>query len=544
MSFREFPFLVQHFLENSAQRLPDKVALICGEDRLTYGQLDHQAGRLAQRLLGLGVRRQDRVAILLDNSVESVVALFGILKAGAIFVMLSAGIKPKKLNYILRDSGARSLITHSGKAGVVLESITDAPNLENIIWVGSIPKLPNAGSTAVRHKNWTDLLSTSYELSALSSGAIDLDLAAIIYTSGSTGEPKGVMSAHCSMVAAARSIIQYIGNVADDIIMNVLPLSFDYGLYQVLMAFLFGGTVVLEKSFLFPVRILEKIVQERVTGFPLVPTMAALLLQMENLAKFDFSALRYMTNTAAALPVAYIRKLQSLFPHVTLFSMYGLTECKRVSYLPPEQLNQRPDSVGIPIPNEEVFVVDENGNELPPGQVGELVVRGSNVMQGYWNAPEETAKKFRPGPCRRETLLYSGDLFKRDAEGYLYFVGRKDDMIKTKGERVSPKEIENALCEMKGVVEAAVIGVPDEVFGQAIKAFIVRNSGGVIGEKEVLKHCSKTIEAFMVPKFVEFRESLPRNASGKVDKKKLIAHSSQLRDDCSGMRGERGKYCK
>jgi acyl-CoA synthetase (AMP-forming)/AMP-acid ligase II len=540
-------------LENSARRSTDKVALVCGEDRLTYRQVDQRSNQLARCLLGLGIRRQDRVAILLDNSVESVVALFAILKAGAIFVMLSAGLKTKKLNYILRDSGARILITHSGKSGVVMEAICDAPDLADIIWVDSIPKLPNTGSTPTRHHPWNDFLSISPEPSPSTASPctvhrapctvpigsspfavprapctvpLDLDLAAIIYTSGSTGQPKGVMSAHRSMVAAARSITSYIGNVESDIIMVVLPLSFDYGLYQVLMAFLFGGTVVLEKSFLFPVKILEKVVQERVTGLPLVPTMAALLLQMENLAKFDFSALRYMTNTAAALPVAYIRKLQALFAHVTIFSMYGLTECKRVSYLPPNQLDKRPDSVGVPIPNEEVFVVDEHGNELPPGQVGELVIRGSNVMQGYWNAPEETAKKFRPGPNRGETLLYSGDLFRRDAEGFLYFVARKDDMIKTKGERVSPKEIENALCEMEGVVEAAVIGVPENIFGQAIKAFIVKNSRGEVTEQAVLKHCAKTLEPFMVPKYVEFRESLPKNASGKIDKKQLTAESS------------------
>jgi acyl-CoA synthetase (AMP-forming)/AMP-acid ligase II len=356
-------------------------------------------------------------------------------------------------------------------------------------------------------------------------GCIDLDLAAIIYTSGSTGEPKGVMSPHAAMVAAARSIASYIGNVESDILLVVLPLSFDYGLYQVLMTYLFGGTVVLEKSFLFPVKVLEKAEQERVTGFPLVPTMAALLLQMENLARFDLSALRYISNTAAALPVAYIRRLQALFPHVRIFSMYGLTECKRVSYLPPEELERRPDSVGIPIPNEEVFVVDEQGRELPPGEVGELVIRGSNVMAGYWNAPEETARRYRPGRRRGETLLYSGDLFRRDAEGFLYFVARKDDMIKTKGERVSPKEIENALCELEGVAEAAVIGVPDDIFGQAIKAFIVKNNRGEVTEQAVLKHCAKTLEPFMVPKYVAFMEAFPKNASGKVDKKQLIAQS-------------------
>jgi long-chain acyl-CoA synthetase len=331
------------------------------------------------------------------------------------------------------------------------------------------------------------------------------------------------MSAHYNMVAAARSITQCLENVEDDIILNTLPLSFDYGLYQVLMAFQFGGRVILEKSFAFPYKVMERMVQEKATGFPVVPTMAAMLLQMESLPRLDFSSLRYITNTAAALPVAYIRKLQALFPHVKIFSMYGLTECKRVSYLPPEHLNQRPGSVGIPIPNEDAFVLDRNGAEVPAGQVGELVVRGSNVMQGYWNAPEETAKRFKPGRYRGEALLYTGDLFKRDEEGFLYFVGRTDDMVKTKGERVSPKEIEDVLCGMEGISEAAVIGVPDEILGQAIKAFVVRQKGNTIKEQDVVKYCSKSLEPFMVPKYVEFVEVFPKSPSGKVDKKALIA---------------------
>ena len=201
--------------------------------------------------------------------------------------------------------------------------------------------------------------------------------------------------------------------------------------------------------------------------------------------------------------------------------MYGLTECKRVSYLPPDQLEQRPKSVGIPIPNEEVFIVDEDGKELEPQEIGELVVRGSNVMQGYWNDPKETARVFRPGRYRREALLYTGDLFKKDEDGYLYFVSRKDDLIKTKGERVSPKEIENALYEVDGVVEAAVIGVPDEIFGQAIKAFIVTHKGSDLTDKDIKKHCMLNLEPFMIPKYVEFCRNLPKTTSGKIDKKKL-----------------------
>jgi acyl-CoA synthetase (AMP-forming)/AMP-acid ligase II len=350
-----------------------------------------------------------------------------------------------------------------------------------------------------------------------------VDLATIIYTSGSTGEPKGVVSAHYNVVAAATSITTYLENREDDIVLNTLPLSFDYGLYQAFMAPLFGGTLVLDKSFVYPMKTIELLVREKVTGFPIVPTMAAILAQMETLAKYDLRSLRYITNTAAALHVSYIRRLQSQFPDVTIYSMYGLTECKRVSYLPPEELDRRPSSVGIAMPNEEVFILDEGGEEVGPGETGELVVRGSNVMQGYWNRPEETAKTFRPGRYRGEVFLYTGDLFKKDAEGFLYFVSRKDDMIKTKGERVSPKEIENALCSIPGVVEAAVLGVPDDILGQAIKVYLVAGPQTDLTADKVMKFCARNLEPFMVPKYVEFRESLPKSPSGKIDKKALKA---------------------
>jgi len=517
--------LVHNFLENSAGRLADKVALVCDGQRLTYQQVNHYADQLAGYLVDIGVKRQDRVVIFLDNSAESVISLFGVLKAGAIFIILNPTMKSKKLNYILKDSGARALISHTNKARVVKGALSGVPELSHILWCqrkssNKIPQLPIDDSQLKTSSAWSSVFEHGSTVS-LPNETIDLDLATIIYTSGSTGEPKGVMSAHYNVVAAATSIVRYLENVEDDIILDALPLSFDYGLYQILMAFLFGGTVVLEKSFAYPYKVIEKLIQEQVTGFPIVPTMVAILLQMDDLSKFDLSCLRYITNTAAALPVAYIRKLQALFSHVKIYSMYGLTECKRTLYLPPDQLDRRPGSVGIAIPNEEVFIVNEEGQEVGPEEVGELVVRGSNVMQGYWNAPEETARVFRAGRYRGEALLYTGDLFRKDEEGFLYFVARKDDMIKTKGERVSPKEIENALCEMDGVVEAAVIGVPEEIFGQAIKAFIVTKEESSLTEKMILKYCTKNLEPFMVPKYIEFPDSLPKTPNGKIDKKQL-----------------------
>ncbi len=347
---------------------------------------------------------------------------------------------------------------------------------------------------------------------------IDLDLATIIYTSGSTGDPKGVMLTHLNMISAATSITTYLQNVPEDIIIDVLPLSFDYGLYQILMAFKFGGTVVLEKSFAYPYEVIRQMVKERVTGFPGVPTIFAILLQMEDLGKYDLSPLRYITNTAAALPVEHIQRIRKLFPQAKLYSMYGLTECKRVSYLPPEEIDRRPGSVGRGMPNEEVWIVDEKGNRVGPGIVGELVVRGSNVMRGYWGDPEATDKVLRPGPLPGEKVLYTGDLFKMDEEGFLYFVGRKDDMIKTRGERVSPKEVENAIYGLPEVAEVAVISVPDDILGQAIKAYVVPRNGVSLTKKTVLAQCKKKLEEFAIPKYVEFRDFLPKTPSGKIDK--------------------------
>ncbi len=528
------PWLVHHFLEDAARRHPGKTALVCDDRRLTYAEIEEAAARLARRLAELGVRRQDRVAIFLDNCPEAVIALFGVLKAKAVFVMLSPTLKPKKLNYILRDAGAVALITQPSKRAVVEQALEGLETRGHLLWVPAPAQEPIASATPWETHSWQELVSEesgrpspeAFRAPARSQG-IDLDLATIIYTSGSTGEPKGVMSTHANVLAAVRSITGYLQNDERDVLLAALPLSFDYGLYQVLMAFFFGGTVVLEKSFLFPVKVLEKAAAERVTGFPLVPTMAALLLQLGDLTRFDLSSLRYFTNTAAALPVAYIRKLRELFPQVTIYSMYGLTECKRVSFLPPEELDRRPDSVGIPIPNEEVMVVDEAGNEVAPGVVGELVVRGSNVMPGYWNAPEETARRFRPGRYPGERLLYTGDLFRRDEEGYLYFVARKDDLIKTRGERVSPREVENALCELEGVAEAAVIAVPDEILGSAIQAFVVPKADANLTEKDLFRHCKRMLEEFAIPKYFVIREALPRNASGKIDKLALKAETGR-----------------
>lgn len=516
------PTLVHEWLRRSASRLPDKVALVCGQQRWTYKSLDQRSDYLASVLLDNGVRRHDRVVVLMDNSAEIVISLYGILKAGGVFIILSGSLKGAKLRYILENAGANVLITHVNKANVVKDALGQNSTACKLIWVGSSKRIPQ--ELADTSQSWEDIFLHFIEDAEKDDRlprCIDVDLATLIYTSGSTGDPKGVMSTHHNMISAARSIVQYIGNVEDDIILDVLPLSFDYGLYQVIMAFMFGGTIVLEKSFMYLHSILERIAQEKVTGFPIVPTIVAMLLKLQDLTQYDFTSLRYMTNTGAALPVEHIRRLRSMFPEVTMISMFGLTECKRVSYLPPEELDRIPSSVGKAMPNCEVFVVDEDGEEVPPGETGELIIRGSNVMQGYWRSPELTLRTYRDGRYPGSRMLYSGDYFRKDAQGYLYFLGRRDDMIKSKGERISAKEVENNISAMEGVTEVAVLGLPDEILGQAIKAFIVPAAKIELSEKQVLKYCATNMETFMVPKFVEFMDSLPKTPNGKIDKKLL-----------------------
>jgi long-chain acyl-CoA synthetase len=497
---------VEEFLRESAQRFPDKVALVCGEQRLTFAQLEARAAALSASLRARGVVRGDRVVLLLENSPETVIGLFGVLGAGGVFSVVNPGTKLDKLAYILNNCTAKAILTESRLAPLATEAAKGAPS---VAFTLAAPFDAPAGGSA-----------------APVPAGIDLDLAMIVYTSGSTGFPKGVMMTHQNIVAAATSITTYLGSRAEDVVLSVLPLAFDYGLYQALMCAKVGATLVLEKSFTYPAVLLDKLKRERVTGLPLVPTIAAVLLQLKDLAPGMFPALRYITNTAAALPPAHIARLQELFPDTEIFSMYGLTECKRCTYLPPAQLKLRAGSVGIAIPGTEAYVVDESGRRAAPGVTGELVIRGAHVMKGYWGDPEATARALKPGPFPWEKVLHTGDLFKADEEGYLYFVARKDDIIKSRGEKVSPKEVETVLYEMPGIREAAVIGVPDPILGMAIKAVVAAEPDAALTERDVIRHCQRRLEDFMVPKSVEFRAALPKSANGKISRSRVAAEGA------------------
>jgi acyl-CoA synthetase (AMP-forming)/AMP-acid ligase II len=350
---------------------------------------------------------------------------------------------------------------------------------------------------------------------------IDIDLAAIVYTSGSTGDPKGVMLTHRNMLTACASIASYLELREDEVILNVLPLAFDYGLYQMIMAFSVGARLVLERSFAFPAQTVRLLTEERVTGLPGVPTVFSTLLGLKSLREGDLPSVRYVTNTGAALPVKHIQMLRELLPAARIYSMYGLTECKRCTYLPPEDIDRKPESVGIAIPNTEMWIVDEGGRRVGPGIVGKLVIRGATVMKGYWGKPEATAEKLKPGPLPGEQVLHTGDYCRMDEEGYLYFVGRGDEIIKSRGEKVAPKEVENVLMGIPGVKEAAVIGVPDDLLGEAVKAFVVMEQGTAIGEAQIRNECRRRLETFMVPKHIDIVASLPRTDTAKINKRAL-----------------------
>lgn len=512
--------LLHQPLEGHAVRTPRKEALVCGGERLTYAEFDARANRLAHSLARAGIGRGDRVVLFLPNSAETAVGIFAVLKAGAVFVVVHPGTKEAKLHYILNNCRASGLIAPAEILSAMLDGRNGLPHLK-AVWAAGVPdgSEPEGIPFFRVDREWSD---GAHPAAAPENRCIDVDLAALIYTSGSTGQPKGVMMTHLNMLSAARSITTYLENREDDIVLSALPLSFDYGLYQLLMVLYFGGTLILERSFAFPHVLLSKAAEERVTGLPVVPTNVAVLLGMD-LSQYPLPSLRYITSTAQALPVEHIQRMRAAYPHARLYSMYGLTECKRVSYLPPDQLDKRPGSIGRGMPNEEVYLVDEQGNRVRPGVIGELVVRGSNVMRGYWELPEETGRVLRPGDIPGERVLHTGDLFYADEEGYLYFVERKDDMIKSQGEKVSSREVENVIAALKGVIECAVIGVPDPILGSAIKVVIHRDPCAAITERDVLSHCAQELESFKIPRIVEFRDRMPVTDTGKINKRSLAA---------------------
>jgi amino acid adenylation domain-containing protein len=506
--------LLHDSLTAAAESVGDKTALVVDGRRLTYAELLDSAQRFATALQELGLERGERVIVFTDNSLPCVVSIFGTLLAGGVFVVVNPQTKEDKLAYILSDAGASVLVTEGTIAKVAARASQRVASLRATIQAGADEPLEGMLS-------FEALLAAS-EPSPSAAGTIPLDLAALIYTSGSTGNPKGVMMTHANMVFVAGSLIEYLRLGPEHRIMGVLPLAFDYGLYQLLMSVRMQGTLVLERSFVYPAQVLKRLAEEEVTVFPGVPTVYATLVSMHERSPLEFPSVQRVTNTAAALPPSFHDPLREIFPNALIFRMYGLTECKRVSYLEPELLELRPTSVGKAIPGTETLVLDAEHRPVAPGETGVLYVRGPHVMVGYWGLAEKTAEMLVEGPYPGERMLCTHDHFTVDEEGFLYFVGRSDDIIKSRGEKVSPAEVEDALYAISGVREAAVVGVPDELLGEAIRAYVALEDDSELTARDIIAACRERLESFMVPSDVVFLEELPKTASGKIRKKGLV----------------------
>ncbi len=495
-------------LRDSARRFGDKCALIAGDTRLTYAELDASSNRLAASLARRGVKPGDRVLMVLDNGHEAAVSFFGLWKVGAVPCPLYSSIKAEKLSFILNRTEASAIITQARQRATVDMAIATT-KMQPLTIVAQA----DAGDDLGYGLRFEDLVRSEV-LIPLRELEDTEALALLLHTSGSTGQPKGVMLTHVNVGAACEAIVAYLGNIAEDVVLSVLPLSFGYGITQVVTMVMAGGTLVLEKSFAFPRKILERLAEVKATGFPLVPPMAALITGMKDLEPGFLPHLRTITSAAAAMPPALAERLQQLFPDIRLFLMYGQTECLRATYLPPEEVSRRPLSVGRAIPGTSAFVIDEDGRPAPPGTIGELVVEGPHVMSGYWGNDLTSVRALSPVAGGRR--LHTGDLFRADADGFLYFISRRDDIIKTRGEKVSPQEVERALYALPGIKEAAVGGIDDPIFGQVVRAYVVVEDGVTLTEREIIRHCAQLLEDYMVPKSVEFRDALPRTTTGKI----------------------------
>ena len=510
--------LIHHMLRASAKRAPNKEALIHGEERLSYQEVERRVIGVAQALRNAGLQRGERVAIYLEASVPQVISIFGVSEAGGVFVPVNSLLHPDQVTYIAKDCGIRGLITTSAKLAQLAPLLDLIPSLKFVIVVGG-ECLPELSLPCLRFE---ELYNVPLSLN-LREQTISKDLAAILYTSGSTGKPKGVMLSHANVVAGSSIVSAYLEITERDRILAVLPFSFDAGLNQLMTAFQQGGTLVLI-NFVFAREIVRMLLKERITGLAGVPTVWSLLAQTNSsLQKQPLPELRYITNTGGAMPQTVLSVLRKALPTTRIFLMYGLTEAFRSTYLPPEELDRRPTSMGKAIPDTEILVLNEQGQLCKPGEVGELVHRGPTVSMGYWGRPEDTSKALRPNPLNppefndHERVCYSGDLVKTDDDGFLYFMGRRDAMIKSSGFRISPTEVEEMLLQSGALQLAAVIGIPDEILGQSIKAFVVSRNGSPRDPEALITHCAEKLPRYMVPKAVEFLDEMPKTSSGKVD---------------------------
>jgi len=528
------PTLFHHTLSKTARRSPDAAALIYKSEQKNYLQLSYQMEQTARGFLKLGVKIDTRVAVYLPKQIETVVSFFATSLSGGIFVPVNPLLKAAQVNYILRDCTAQVLITSASRYHQLKAELDSLPRSPTIVLTDcAIDKTPPGCI------NWLSFSDAGNQPSAEeNSGAnlnfpvrISKDIAAILYTSGSTGQPKGVVLSHNNLVVGAKSVAQYLENCSEDRLLAVLPFSFDYGLSQLTTAFVSGASVVL-MEYLLPRDVVRAVAKYQITGLAAVPPLWVQLANLE-WPQEAVNSLRYFTNSGGAMPQSTLNNLRQRLPNSLPFLMYGLTEAFRSTYLHPDEVENRPTSIGRAIPDAEILVVDEQGRLCESGVEGELVHRGPHVALGYWNAPEKTAERFKPlsanlaSGITDEIAVWSGDTVVRDEQGFLYFIGRKDDMIKSSGYRISPSEIEDLVYQYPLVSEVAAIGVPHSTLGEAV-VLVITPTDSDFDEKSLVKYCQQQLPNFMQPKALKLRATLPRNANGKIDRKLLASEYKDL----------------
>jgi acyl-CoA ligase (AMP-forming) (exosortase A-associated) len=511
-----YDYLLHHAFNSSCKKYLKKIAVVDQTTSLTYDILSRKAGFLASKLTNAGIKRGDRVAFYFDHTTDQAVSILAISAVSAAFVPINSLLYPEQVRHILSDSGTKILITNAPRKDKLGSIITNGKNLMQTL--------------IIEECIGEDDLPTKSE-------NIENDLAAILYTSGSSGKPKGVMVSHKNLLSGARIVSDYLGLSDTDRILGVLPLSFDYGLNQLITMLSIGGSYFF-CQFKFPNDIVKQLALHSITGFAGIPPLWALLAR-SSLANTPLPHLRYITNSGGSVPTTVLNKICESLPKTKVFLMYGLTEAFRSTYLPPEELSQRHTSIGKAIPNTEIFVVSESGSLCKPHEVGELVHRGPTVSLGYWNRKEDNELRFRPFPWNdisnsvmtTEKVVFSGDLVKYDEEGFLYFIGRKDGMIKCSGFRISSSEIEEVVFKMSIAKEVAAIGVPDSKEGQVVKVFIVPDYEIIDATREdiiskIMDFCGDQMPKYMVPRYIEFVQSMPKTATGKIDYPALRAKES------------------
>ena len=520
---------VHQLISESARRAPHRPALKYREEVLTFRQLDEAVTNFAARAVALGIMRGERVAVYAEKRLETVIAMFGASAAGGVYVPVNPLLKAEQVAYILNDCNVRVLVTSAERLSMLAPALALCADLRVVVSMGNVPE--DAVPPGVRVVTWNAVATVTADNAV--HRVIDQDVAAILYTSGSTGRPKGVVLSHRNIVVGARSVAEYLELGEDDRLLAVLPLSFDYGMNQLTTMFLVGGCAVLINH-LFARDVVTAVANEKITGLAAVPP---LWIQLAQLAwpREVTEYLRYFTNSGGHMPKGTLTALRKALPKTKPYLMYGLTEAFRSTYLPPSEVDRRPESMGKAIPNAEIMVVREDGTLCAPDEPGELVHRGALVSLGYWNDPEKTAEHFKPAPGQdpalplTELAVWSGDTVKMDEEGFLYFVSRRDEMIKTSGYRVSPTEIEEVLYATKLVGEVAALGVDHPVLGQAVAIIATAADGIALTAHSLLIECKRQLPAYMVPAHIEIISGdLPRNPNGKIDRKLLAADRQHL----------------